>query len=47
MIWFDNLLGYGVSDVGLLELLKKALTFCAENGLKLNPKKCRFYLREG
>ncbi|KAG2950455.1 hypothetical protein PC117_g4442 [Phytophthora cactorum] len=46
LIWIDDLLGYGKSNEGLLILLKKVLTICAEKGLKLNPKKCSFYLRE-
>ncbi|KAG3231289.1 hypothetical protein PI124_g23616 [Phytophthora idaei] len=46
LIWIDDLLGYEKSDEGLLILLKKVLTICAEKGLKLNPKKCSFYLRE-
>ncbi|OWZ12899.1 Retrotransposon protein, Ty3-gypsy subclass [Phytophthora megakarya] len=47
MIWIDDLLGYGKSDEGLLALLKKMLMTCADKGLKPNPKKCSFYLREG
>ncbi|KAG3221618.1 hypothetical protein PC129_g7651 [Phytophthora cactorum] len=46
LIWIDDLLGYEKSDEGLLILLKKVLTICAEKGLKLNPKKCSFYLLE-
>ncbi|KAG3073353.1 hypothetical protein PI124_g23646 [Phytophthora idaei] len=46
LIWIDNLLGYEKSDEGLLILLKKVLAICAEKGLKLNPQKCSFYLRE-
>ncbi|KAG6615409.1 uncharacterized protein IUM83_04906 [Phytophthora cinnamomi] len=38
MIWIDDLLGYEDSDEGLLVLLKKVLTICADKGLKLNPK---------
>lgn len=46
MIWIDDLLGYDDSDEGLLALLKKVLSICATKGLKLTPKKCKFYLRE-
>ncbi|KAG3098431.1 hypothetical protein PI125_g15326 [Phytophthora idaei] len=46
LIWIDDLLGYEKSDEGLLILLKKVLTICAEKRLKLSPKKCSFYLRE-
>ncbi|OWZ02136.1 LOW QUALITY PROTEIN: hypothetical protein PHMEG_00026351, partial [Phytophthora megakarya] len=46
MIWIDDLLGYQKSDQELLALLKKVLAICEEKGLKLNPKKCSFYLRE-
>ncbi|GMF34348.1 unnamed protein product [Phytophthora lilii] len=46
VIWIDDLLGYTDSDEGLLELLKNVLTICQTKGLKLNPKKCKFYLRE-
>ncbi|GMF10762.1 unnamed protein product [Phytophthora lilii] len=46
MIWIDDLLGYADSDEGLLELLKKVLTICQTKGLKLNPEKRKFYVRE-
>ncbi|KAG3206634.1 hypothetical protein PC128_g579 [Phytophthora cactorum] len=46
LIWIDDLLGYEKCDEGLLFLLKIVLTICAEKGLKLNPKKCSFYLRQ-
>ncbi|GMF13375.1 unnamed protein product [Phytophthora lilii] len=46
IICIDDLLGYTDSDEGLLELLKKVLTICQTKGLKLNPKKGKFYLRE-
>ncbi|KAK1929993.1 Retrovirus-related Pol polyprotein from transposon 297 [Phytophthora citrophthora] len=46
MIWIDDLLGYEDSDDGLLRLLKKVLSICLDKGLKLNPRKCSFYLRE-
>ncbi|POM74204.1 Hypothetical protein PHPALM_8883 [Phytophthora palmivora] len=46
MIWIEDLLGYEDSDQGLLVLLRKVLQVCADKGLKLNPKKCNFYLRE-
>ncbi|KAJ8574644.1 hypothetical protein ON010_g4571 [Phytophthora cinnamomi] len=37
---------WSLFDMALLALLKKVLTIGAEKDLKLNPKKCRFYLRE-
>ncbi|KAJ0393889.1 hypothetical protein P43SY_007544 [Pythium insidiosum] len=46
LIWIDDLLGYEVDDDGLMRLLTKVLTVCSEKGLKLNPDKCSFYLRE-
>lgn len=46
MIWIDDLLGYEDGDERLLVLLKKVLQICADKGLKLNGKKCSFYLRE-
>lgn len=46
MIWIDDLLGYSDGDEGLLVLLKKVLGICFDKGLKLNPKKCKFYQRE-
>ncbi|EGZ22172.1 hypothetical protein PHYSODRAFT_492726, partial [Phytophthora sojae] len=46
LIWLDDLLGYEKSDEGLLILLRGVLKVCATKGLKLNPSKYSFYLRE-
>ncbi|POM71911.1 Hypothetical protein PHPALM_11460 [Phytophthora palmivora] len=46
LIWIDDLLGYEANDEQLLKLLVHILNFCASKGLKLNPTKCAFYLRE-
>ncbi|GMF46575.1 unnamed protein product [Phytophthora fragariaefolia] len=46
MLWIDELLRYEAADDGLLTLLRKVLTICAEQSHKPNPNKCSFYLRE-
>jgi len=46
LIWIDDLLGYHQTEEGLLQLLVKVLSICAGKGLKLNPSKCSFSLRE-
>ncbi|KAG3112218.1 hypothetical protein PI124_g10789 [Phytophthora idaei] len=46
LIWLDDLLGYAASEESLIKLLRDVHKICASNGLKLNPRKCSFYLRE-
>ena len=46
LIWLDDLLGYAKTPEDHLQLLRRVLAICAENGLKLNPKKCCFYQTE-
>ncbi|KAJ8558820.1 hypothetical protein ON010_g8629 [Phytophthora cinnamomi] len=46
LAWLDDILGYEDSVKGLLCLLEKVLKRCAEFGLKLHPKKCRFFARK-
>ncbi|KAE9353529.1 hypothetical protein PR003_g3818 [Phytophthora rubi] len=46
LIWIDDLLGYADSPEELLRILLRVLTICEEMGLKLNPKKCKFFMAE-
>ncbi|KAF0752298.1 hypothetical protein AaE_006093 [Aphanomyces astaci] len=46
LIWLDDLLGYDKSKEGLLAALERVLAICESRGLKLNPKKCRFFETE-
>ncbi|KAF0712314.1 hypothetical protein As57867_004858, partial [Aphanomyces stellatus] len=46
LIWLDDLLGYDKTEEGLLKALERVLKVCQKRGLKLNPKKCRFYEME-
>ncbi|OWZ02462.1 hypothetical protein PHMEG_00025968 [Phytophthora megakarya] len=47
LIWIDDVLEYADTAEGLIELLRKVLTIYVKRGLKLNPRKCSFFLREG
>ena len=44
LAWLDDMLGYAESPEDLLDLLDQVLTICSAYGLKLNPKKCDFFL---
>lgn len=46
LIWIDDILGYGRDEDELLQLLGEVLARCQEVGLKLNPKKCKFYQKK-
>ncbi|GMF27035.1 unnamed protein product [Phytophthora fragariaefolia] len=46
LIWIDDLLGYADSPEELLRILRRVLTICEEKGLKLNPKKGKFFMAE-
>lgn len=39
LIWIYDLLGYNDTDEGILALLKKVLTICANKDLKENSKR--------
>lgn len=47
LVWIDDLLGYAESPEALLRILRRLLTICEEKGLKLNPKKCKFFYDRG
>ncbi len=47
LAWIDDFLGAAKTVDELFDLLDdKVLSICAEFGLKLNPNKCNFFLRE-
>ncbi|GMF45200.1 unnamed protein product [Phytophthora fragariaefolia] len=46
LIWIDDLLGYSSTAEGLLALLRKVIMICVKRGLKLNPRKCKVFMRE-
>ncbi len=46
LIWLDDLLGYAKTPMKLLAMLERVLVVCEDKGLKLNPRKCKFYLVE-
>ncbi|GMF23722.1 unnamed protein product [Phytophthora fragariaefolia] len=46
LIWIDGLLGYAESPEELLRIFLRVLTICEEKGMKLNPKKCKFFMTE-
>jgi hypothetical protein len=46
LAWLDDLLGSAETVAKLFALLDQVLTICARYGLKLNPTKCHFFLRE-
>nr|CCA22224.1 AlNc14C148G7434 [Albugo laibachii Nc14] len=41
----DDILGYAKTEGDLLDILKEVLENCPSFGLKLNPKKCKFFER--
>lgn len=43
LAWLDDLLGYATDAPALFGILEAVLEICARSGLKLHPKKCRFY----
>eukprot|EP00644_Phytophthora_capsici_P005004 jgi/Phyca11/96647/e_gw1.1.158.1 len=46
LIWIDDLLRYADSPEELLRILRSVLLICEKKGLKLNPKKCKFFMTE-
>ncbi|KAH9089265.1 hypothetical protein Ae201684P_001468 [Aphanomyces euteiches] len=42
--WLDDMLGYAEITDDLFDLLEQVLTICSKFGLKLNPRKCDFFL---
>ncbi|GMF28513.1 unnamed protein product [Phytophthora fragariaefolia] len=46
LVWLDDILGYAESEEELMELLEKVLQRCAKFGVKLNPAKCQFFVKE-
>jgi hypothetical protein len=46
LAWIDDFLGAAKTVDELFDLLDKVLSICAEFGVKLNPNKCKFFLRE-
>ena len=46
LAWLDDLLGAAKTVAKLFDLLDQVLNICGQFGLKLNPKKCHFFLRE-
>jgi hypothetical protein len=46
LVWLDDLLGYVTDPKDIVSLLRKVLVICRTRGLKLNPKKCQFWLVE-
>jgi hypothetical protein len=46
LAWIDDFLGAAKTVDELFDLLNKVLSICAEFGLKINPNKCNFFLRE-
>ncbi|KAF0775140.1 hypothetical protein AaE_001160, partial [Aphanomyces astaci] len=44
LAWLDNILGYTETPEDCLDLLDEVLTICSSFGLKLNSKKCDFFL---
>ncbi|GMF66728.1 unnamed protein product [Phytophthora fragariaefolia] len=46
LVWLDDILGYAESEDELIELLEEVLQRCAKYGLKLNPAKCQFFVKE-
>ncbi|KAG6622734.1 Retrotransposon protein, Ty3-gypsy subclass [Phytophthora cinnamomi] len=46
LAWLDDILGYALDPVNMLEVLERVLAACKSFGLKLHPGKCHFYLQE-
>ncbi|KAF0718357.1 Aste57867_1738 [Aphanomyces stellatus] len=46
LAWLDDLLGSATTVASLFDLLDQVLTTCQSFGLKLNPTKCDFFLKE-
>ena len=46
LAWLDDLLGYEKAPSKLLKALEEVLEVCLVKGLKLNPKKCKFFVKE-
>ncbi|KAF0730914.1 hypothetical protein Ae201684_011796 [Aphanomyces euteiches] len=44
LAWLDDMLGYAEITDDLFDLLEQVLTICSKFGLKLNPRKCDFFL---